>query len=70
MPQGSIKKLMGQRGFGFIGTDIGQDYFFHMSSMQGVNFDELHEGQQVEFTTEPDPRGRGARAINVRLIRR
>jgi CspA family cold shock protein len=70
MAQDSIKKLMGQRGFGFIGTDTGQDYFFHMSSVQGVDFDELHEGQQVEFTTEPDPRGRGERAINVRLIRR
>ena len=67
MAQGTIKKLM-ERGFGFIGTDTGQEYFFHMSSMQGVSFDELREGQRVEFTTEPDPRGRGERAINVRLL--
>ena len=67
MAQGTIKKLV-DRGFGFIGTDTGQEYFFHMSSMQGVPFDELREGQQVEFATEPDPRGRGERAINVRRL--
>jgi cold shock protein len=67
MAQGTIKKLM-ERGFGFIGTDTGQEYFFHMSAVQGVHFDELREGQQVEFATEHDPRGRGERAVNVRPI--
>ena len=67
MAQGTIKKLM-DRGFGFIGTDTGQEYYFHMSSVHGVPFDELREGQQVEFTTEPDPQGRGDRAVNVRPI--
>ena len=68
MAQGTIKKLMGQRGFGFIGTDTGQEYFFHSSSVQGVPFDALREGQRVEFSTEPDPRGRGDQAVNVRLL--
>ena len=67
MAQGTIKKLV-ERGFGFIGTDTGQEYFFHMSTVQGVAFDELREGQRVEFTTEPDPRGRGDQAVNVHLI--
>ncbi len=67
MAQGTIKKLV-DRGFGFIGTDTGQEYFFHMSSVHGVPFDALREGQRVEFTTEHDPRGRGERAVNVRLI--
>jgi cold shock protein len=60
----------GAAGFGFIGTDTGQEYFFHLSGVQGVHFDELREGQQVEFTPEHDPRGRGERAVNVRLISR
>jgi len=64
---GTIKKLMGQRGFGFIDAG-GHEYFFHMSGVQGVHFDDLHEGQQVEFTTENDPRGRGERAVNVRVV--
>jgi CspA family cold shock protein len=68
MAQGTIKKLMGERGFGFIGTDTGKEYFFHLSGVQGVQFDDLREGQRVEFTTENDPRGRGERAVNVRLL--
>lgn len=67
MASGTIKKLMGQRGFGFIDTG-GKEYFFHMSGVQGVHFDELREGQQVEFTVENDTRGRGERAVNVRLV--
>lgn len=70
MPQGTIRKIVGDRGFGFIGTDSGPEYFFHMSSVEGVRFDELREGQQVEFTIEKDPRGRGDRAVNVRRIPR
>jgi cold shock protein len=68
MAQGSIKKLMGERGFGFIAMDGGQEYFFHLSAVQGARFDDLREGQRVEFTTESDPRGRGERAANVRVI--
>jgi CspA family cold shock protein len=68
MAEGTIKRLMGDRGFGFIATDAGQEYFFHLSVVQGVHFDELREGQRVEFTTENDPRGRGERAANVRLV--
>jgi cold shock protein len=68
MAQGTIRRLMGHRGFGFIGTDSGQEYFFHASVVQGMLFDELHEGQRVEFTSEHDPGGRGERAVNVRLI--
>ena len=68
MPQGTIKRLMGQRGFGFIGTDTGQEYFFHASGVHGGRFDALRQGQQVEFTTEHDPGGRGERAVNVRPI--
>lgn len=67
MMQGTIKKLMGDRGFGFINAGTGLEYFFHMSAVQGTRFDDLREGQQVEFTTENDPRGRGERAVNVRL---
>ena len=68
MAQGTINKLMGQRGFGFIGTNTGEEYFCHLSCVEGVHFDELRKGQQVEFTTEFDPRGRGERAVNVGLI--
>ncbi|MGZ0174820.1 MAG: cold-shock protein [Planctomycetales bacterium] len=48
MAEGSIKKLT-DKGFGFIDTASGQDMFFHSSSLQGVNFDQLYERQQVSF---------------------
>ncbi len=63
MPQGTIKKLT-EKGFGFIDTGHGADLFFHLSNLQGVTFDELHEGQQVEYTEGQGPKG--PRAENVR----
>ncbi len=48
MPQGKIKKLVSDRGFGFIEADSG-DLFFHHSDVQEVTFEELQEGQSVEY---------------------
>ena len=62
MPQGSIKKLVADRGFGFINTDTG-DVFFHLSSLAEGVFEDLQEGQQVEFETEDGPKG--PQATNV-----
>jgi cold shock protein len=64
--QGTIKKIVSDRGFGFIGSDTGTELFFHASSVDGGAFDSLREGQRVEFATEQDPRGRGERAVQVR----
>ena len=56
MPSGTIKRLVRDRGFGFIRDDGGQEWFFHRSSVQG-NFDQLNEGQRVSFDEEPSPKG-------------
>jgi cold shock protein len=68
MPQGTIKKLVADRGFGFISAD-GGDIFFHHTVVADNKFDELKEGQPVtyEITTGPDARGRdkGPRAVSV-----
>ena len=68
MPQGTIKKLVSDRGFGFISA-AGGDIFFHHSVVVDDNFDELKEGQAVtyEITTGPDARGhnKGPRAVSV-----
>jgi CspA family cold shock protein len=66
MPKGTIKRLVTDRGFGFIGTAVGTDIFFHRSDLQGVNYSSLREGQQVEFevaSQAPD----SSCAIKVRL---
>ena len=62
--QGTIKRIIRDRGFGFIRTAEGQEVFFHRSSLQGLNFDVLKEGDSVELEVE---RGdKGPRATNVR----
>ena len=62
MAQGTIKKLT-DKGFGFIAGD-GKELFFHQTSLDGVSFDDLREGQSVEYTEGEGPKG--PRAENVR----
>ena len=65
--QGTIKKLIRDRGFGFIHADDGREIFFHRTGLQLLDFDDLSEGQNVEFEVE---RGeKGPRATNVRASR-
>jgi len=65
MAEGTIKKLT-DKGFGFIDTGTGRDMFFHMSNLEGVRFDDLHEGQRVSYTEGHGPKG--PRAENVRVV--
>ena len=65
MATGIVKKLVSERGFGFITADDAKDYFFHRSALSGeLNFDQLSGGEKVEFEIEQDPKG--VRAANVR----
>jgi CspA family cold shock protein len=66
MHNGKIKKLVRDRGFGFISDTDGREVFFHKSSLIDMEFDTLNEEQQVEFEVEKSPKG--PRAINVRII--
>ena len=70
MTQGTIKTIRDDKGFGFIKPDSGtQDVFFHSSSVNGGGFDQLREGDRVEFTEGTDPRNPGRnRAENVRPV--
>ena len=65
MPHGRIKKLMSDRGFGFIEGDSGNDLFFHHSSLQGVSIEELNEGQTVEYEEGQGPKGPRATSVRV-----
>lgn len=56
MAEGTIKKLT-DKGFGFISTGGAKDLFFHSSAVQGVSFNQLHEGQKVSFTEGRSPKG-------------
>ena len=52
MTQGTIKRLVEERGFGFLAGDDGKEYFFHRSAVEGP-FEELREGDPVGFEPEP-----------------
>jgi CspA family cold shock protein len=64
MSQGTIKKLMSEKGFGFIEGERGE-LFFHHSSVQGTSFEALHEGQKVTYTEGHGPKGPRAESVSL-----
>ena len=62
--KGKIKRLIRERGFGFITAEDSKEVFFHRSALAGEDFDALEEGTSVEFDLERGPKG--PRAINVK----
>lgn len=62
---GKIKKLIRDRGYGFIEAEDEKEIFFHQTSLIDVEYDSLEEGQQVEFDVENEPKG--PKASNVKL---
>ncbi len=71
MAQGVIKKLVSDRGFGFISADRG-DVFFHLSCCVNVRFDDLQVGQSVEYELDEEGgarrAGKGPRASLVKAL--
>lgn len=66
MERGKVKWFNGEKGFGFIERDGGEDVFVHFSAIQGEGFKNLDEGQEVEFEVEQGQRG--PQAINVHKL--
>ncbi len=62
--RGKIKKMVRDRGFGFIRGDDGKEVFFHRSGLNASDYDGLNEGDLVEYVVQEGPRG--ARAEHVR----
>ena len=57
MSQGTIKKIIAEKGFGFIATGGGgDDLFFHRNGCTD-SFDDLREGDTVEYTAGQGPKG-------------
>jgi CspA family cold shock protein len=66
MPTGTIKKLVSDRGFGFIAAEDGREYFFHRTGLDSsVNFDSLAGGERVNFEIEPSQKGPRANRIKL-----
>ena len=60
---GTVKRLVSDKGFGFIAAADGNEYFFHQSACNGISFAELREGQAVTFEVAEGPKG--PKAANV-----
>jgi CspA family cold shock protein len=67
---GTVKKLVPDRGFGFIRSTDGKEFFFHGSSVEApATFDELTEGTEVDFEEEPSRKvNKGPRAYRVQVV--
>lgn len=64
---GSIKKKMDGKNFGFITPEEGdKDLFFHASNLVDVDFDDINEGDAVTFDVEEAEKGPAA--VNLSLI--
>ena len=64
MEKGKIARLT-DRGFGFISRE-GQDkdLFFHSNELQGVDFKDLKEGDEVQFEVSESPKGLNATKVS------
>ncbi|MDD5295157.1 MAG: cold shock domain-containing protein [Patescibacteria group bacterium] len=62
--QGTIKKLVDGKNFGFISQEGGaKDLFFHANELDGVDFSELREGDTVTFEVAESPKGPCAKQV-------
>ncbi|MBB4301147.1 cold shock CspA family protein [Rhodobium orientis] len=65
---GTVKFFKADKGFGFIKPDMGEvDIFVHISAVERSGLGTIDSGQRISFETEPDRRGRGPKAVGLRL---
>lgn len=63
---GTIKKVVSDRGFGFITAEDAKDYFFHRDGLDSsLDFDRLVGGERVEFEIEQSPKGPRAKRVQA-----
>jgi CspA family cold shock protein len=63
---GTVKKLVSDRGFGFIAAEDGKEYFFHRSELESPSdFDRLVGGEKVDFEIGQSPKGPQAQKVKV-----
>ena len=67
--QGTVKFFNAAKGYGFITPDEGEkDIFVHISAVEQSGLGTLEEGQKITFDLEPDKKGKGPKAIDLKLV--
>jgi CspA family cold shock protein len=57
LEKGVVKWFNGQKGFGFITRESGEDVFVHFSAIASEGYRTLNEGDAVEFEVTEGPKG-------------
>ncbi len=66
MATGTIKRIVADRGFGFIAAEDEKEYFFHRGGLDAtLEFDRLVGGEKVEFDVEASPKGPRANRVRA-----
>ncbi len=66
MATGTIKRIVADRGFGFIAAEDEKEYFFHRGALDAtLEFDRLVGGEKVEFDVEASPKGPRANRVRA-----
>lgn len=65
---GKIKRIVSERGFGFILGEDGKEYFFHHTALVGTRMDTLESGDRVRFEEDPQGNQKGPRAGVVQVL--
>ncbi|WP_062226759.1 cold-shock protein [Aureimonas frigidaquae] len=69
MATGTVKFFNADKGFGFITPDNGgPDNFVHISALQNSGIASLKDGQKVSYDLEADRRGKGDKAVNIKVL--
>lgn len=65
---GVVKFFNTEKGYGFIKPDGGgNDIFVHITAVEQAGLRSLSEGQKINFEIEPDKKGKGPKAVNLKL---
>ena len=66
MTTGTVKKVIADRGFGFIVAEDAKEYFFHRGALDtSLDFDRLNGGERVVFEIEASPKGPRASRVSA-----
>jgi CspA family cold shock protein len=66
--QGTVKFFNTDKGYGFIKPDDGsRDIFVHITAVEQAGLHSLNEGQRISYEVEPDKKGKGPKAVNLKL---
>ena len=63
MERGTVKWFNGEKGYGFIQRESGEDVFCHYSAINSAGYRSLEQGDTVEFDVQQGPKG--LQAVNV-----